>query len=532
MTDRADMPGSAVIMPSPDSGVGPRGDRVSMTIWGLIAAAADAHPDRVLFADDHGRRLTASGLRTHAERVAAGLGVHAGEVVSWQLPNGLEAIVVMAALARVGAVQNPVIPILRQRDLQLITSQVGTSTLIVPERWHGFAYGAMARGLTTTRSNRTRVIALDLDGPVTDEIRLPARDAHALGPPPLDGEACRWLYFSSGTTGAPKGARHSDASLIASSLAMTDRLGIREGDVYPIAWPVTHIGGASMSAAVFRTGGRLVLFESFDPATFGEQAAAVQPTILGSGVPFFRACLDAQYRRPAEPLFPALRTCTAGGAPTPPELIRELSQVLGVSGVVNSWGLTEFPIASCPSPSDHAERLAHTVGPPSPGVEVRIVDGELRLKGPQCFLGYVDSSLDAAVFDEESWFRTGDLGQLDEEGFVAITGRLKEIIIRNGENIAPSEVEDVLITHPAVRDVAVVGLPDDRTGERVCAVVVVAPGAGVTLGGLREFCLAQGMTRQKAPEQLEVVPVLERDPMGKVARRQLVAHLLSSAAEQ
>jgi acyl-CoA synthetase (AMP-forming)/AMP-acid ligase II len=496
-----------------------------MTMWGLIDTAAEAHPDRILFADEHGRLLTAAGLRTQAERAAAGLDVHAGEVVSWQLPNGLEAIVVMAALARVGAVQNPVIPILRGRDLALIISQVETSTLIVPERWRGFDYGAMARGLATAAS--TRIVALDLDGPVTDDIRLPAGNPRGLAPPPKDEKACRWLYFSSGTTGGPKGARHSDVSLIASSQAMTDCLGLADGDVYPIAWPVTHIGGISMSAAVLRAGGRLVLFESFDPSTFGEQAAAVHPTILGSGVPFFRACLDAQYRRGAEPLFPALRTCTAGGAPTPPELIRELSQVLGVPGVVNSWGLTEFPIASCPSPSDPPEKLAHTVGPPSPGVEVRIVNGELRLKGPQCFLGYVDSSLDATAFDEQSWFRTGDLGHVDEDGFVAITGRLKEIIIRNGENIAPAEVEDVLITHPNVRDVVVVGLPDRRTGERVCAVVVVTPGSALTLAALREFCLAQGMTRQKAPEQLEVVPALERNPMGKVARQQLVAFLSS-----
>jgi acyl-CoA synthetase (AMP-forming)/AMP-acid ligase II len=327
----------------------------------------------------------------------------------------------------------------------------------------------------------------------------------------------------------PKGARHTDASLIASSRGMTERLGIRDGDVYPIAFPMTHIGGVSMFAAILRAGGQLVLFEYFDPATFGDQAAVVGPTMLGSGVPFFRACLDAQARHGTEPLFPALRTCVAGGAPTPPELIRELSEVLGVPGVVNSWGLTEFPIATCPSPSDRPEQLAHTVGPAVPGVEVRIVDGELRLKGPQCFLGYVDPSSDSDAFDEESWFRTGDLGEVDGEGFIRITGRLKEIIIRNGENITPIEVEDVLIRHPAVADIAVVGIPDERTGERVCAVVVPASAARVTLEELREFCIAEGMPRQKTPEQLELAPALERNAMGKVVRPRLVAWILEQA---
>jgi acyl-CoA synthetase (AMP-forming)/AMP-acid ligase II len=498
-----------------------------MTMWGLVAAAAESHPGRVLFGDNHGRLLTASALRDVAERVAAGLEVQPGEVVSWQLPNGLEAVVMMAALARIGAVQNPVIPILRRRDLDLITAQVSTSTLVVPEVWRGFSYGDMARGLG--RSDRMRVIAVDLGGAVTGDIRLPMGDPATLPVSPAGARECRWVYFSSGTTGAPKGARHTDASLIASSSAMTDRLGIREGDVYPIAWPVTHIGGASMTAAVLRAGGRLVLFESFDPATFGTEAAALSPTVLGSGVPFFRACLDAQRRHGAEPLFPALRACTAGGAPTPPELIRELSEALGVSGVVNSWGLTEFPIATCPSPSDRPEQLERSVGPPAPGVEVRVVDGELRLKGPQCFLGYVDPSLDTDVFDEESWFRTGDLGHIDSEGFVTVTGRLKDIIIRNGENIAPSEVEDVILGHPYVTDVAVVGLPDSRTGERVCAVVVPAPDATITLELLRSFCLEQGMPRQKAPEQLETLPVLDRNAMGKVVRADLVARIVPAA---
>jgi acyl-CoA synthetase (AMP-forming)/AMP-acid ligase II len=482
-------------------------DNATSTMWGLVAAAAASHPDRVLFSDRHGRSLTAGALCTRAEEVAAGLDVRPGEVVSWQLPNGLEAVCVMAALARLGAVQNPVIPILRERDVRLITEQTGTSTFIVPERWNGFAYGDMARALDV------RVIALEGD--------LPTGDPHGLPPPPEDARQFRWIYFSSGTTGTPKGARHTDSSLIASSLSMTDRLGLRDGDLYPIAWPITHIGGAAMTAAVLRAGGHLALFDRFDPSTFGDQIAELSPTVLGSAIPFFRACLDAQRRHGDGPLYPELRVCTAGGAATAPEIIAELAEVFGVAGVVNSWGLTEFPIATCPSPTDPAEKLARTVGPPSPGVEIRVVDGELRLRGAQCFLGYVDPAMDRSIFDDEGWLRTGDLGLIDEDGFVVITGRLKDVIIRNAENIAPAEVEEVLMKHPDIDDVAVIGIPDDRTGERVCAVVVAGRGKLPTLESVRQFCLSEGMTRQKVPEQLEVFAAIERNPMGKVVKSRL-----------
>jgi long-subunit acyl-CoA synthetase (AMP-forming) len=185
---------------------------------------------------------------------------------------------------------------------------------------------------------------------------------------------------------------------------MTERLGIADGDVYPVAWPITHIGGASVLNAVLRCGGQLVLFESFDPDTFGERAAATKPTILGTGTPFFRSYIQAQRRHPDQPVYPDLRVFTAGGAPTPPEIISALVDTFGVAGVVNSWGLTEFPIAACPPQDAPARKLLETVGPPSPGVQVRVVEGELRLKGPQCFLGYVDEGHDGEAFDEEGWF--------------------------------------------------------------------------------------------------------------------------------
>jgi acyl-CoA synthetase (AMP-forming)/AMP-acid ligase II len=486
------------------------------SFWQLVRDAAEQAPARVVLADDHGRTLTTAGLSDAAERVAAGLPVRPGMVVSWQLPTTLEACVLMCALARLGAVQNPVIPVLREREVALITKAVGTELFITAGRWRGFGHAEMARGLGLD------VIAVEQEAGRDGPLRLPSGDPAALPAPPGPSPQCRWLYFSSGTTADPKGARHSDATIIAASNAVTGLQGMHDGDVYPIVFPVTHIGGMAMLASVLRAGGRLVMVDTWDPATTPERIAAHQPTILGSAQPFFQAYLDAQ-RRNREPLYPRLRCFVAGGAPTPPDMLQDLTVSFGIRGVINSWGLTEFPVATSAAHDDPAGVLARTVGRPANGVRVRVADGELRLKGPQCFLGYVDPAQDAAAFDEEGWFRTGDLGQVGADGNIRITGRLKDVIIRNAENISAAEVEDVLRRHPGVADVAVIGLPDERTGERVCAVAVPEPGHALTLAGLSAHCAEHGLTPYKRPAQLEVIDALPRNSMGKILRGQLTA---------
>jgi cyclohexanecarboxylate-CoA ligase len=485
--------------------------------WGLLQEAAHRRPDAVVLADDHGRSLTVAALLGAAQRAAAGLhahGVEPGSVVSWQLPTTLEAAVLMAACARLGAVQNPIIPVFRHREVGFIVRQVRSGLVVVPETWRGFSHGEMARSLGS------QVLALDLDGPPGTALRLPAGDPAELPAVPEVTGDCRWIYYSSGTTADPKGVRHTDASVLAGSNGVVDGLGWGARDVYPIAWPLAHIGGVAMLSAALRAGGTLVLFDTFDPATSPERMAAHRPTILGSATPFFRAYVAARRRHGDQPLFPAVRACVGGGAATPAPVNREVAEVLGVAGVAGAWGLTEFPVATSESPED--AEVGSTVGRPVAGVRVRVVDGELRLKGPQCFLGYVDPALDAEAFDEEGWLRTGDLGSVDDRGRVRVEGRRKDVIIRNAENISAAEVEGVLLRHPGVVDAAVVGEPDTRTGERVCAVVVARPGAKVTLAELVEHCRAEGLARIKCPERLEVVAQLPRSPMGKVLKRTLL----------
>ncbi len=504
------------------------------TYWGLVDRVASEHPDRVLLCDDFGRSLTTVQLRDYAAGTAAAFaeqGVRAGTVVTWQLPTTLETMVVMVALTRLGVVQNPILPIWREREVGFVTAQLKTAVMIVPGLWRGFDHVALARSLSGVSDMKTIVVDHTI-APPAGALRLPVGDVDSLPEAPTSADDARWIYYSSGTTAAPKGARHNDRSVIAGSAGVIGMVGASNEDVNPIAFPVSHVGGAAMLAASLLTGMRLVLFDAFDAATTPFAIATHRPTLLGSATPFFVAYMAAQRQYGTEPLFPDLRACVGGGAPTTAELGRQVRDTFSVSGIANAWGLTEFPVATSPAPDAAAAVLDHTVGPPVPGVRVRVVgddelevppggDGELRLKGPQCFLGYVDESLNADAFDADGWFRSGDRGRIDENGNVVVTGRIKDAIIRNAENISALEIEGVLASHTAVADVAVIGVPDPRTGERVCAVVVTKAGSRLALASLAEHCEAHRLARHKFPERLELVDVLPRNLTGKVLKAEL-----------
>ena len=508
------------------------------SFWGLVERAAAEHADHVLLADDHGRSFTGGELAATAEAVAAALlarGIGAGTHVSWQLPTTLEALVVMVALARLGAVQNPIIPVLRERDVGFVTQQTEAEFFLVPEQWRGFAHGDMARALAVERGFEVVICDHETDPATTGgALRLPLGDPASLPPAVADPGVIRWLYYSSGTTSVPKGVRHTDPSILASATGVIDGLGVRADDVYPIAFPVAHIGGVSMLVASLTTGFQFLAFDQWDPGSTPERMAAHDPTILGSAVPFFLAYLNAQERHGSDPLFPRLRIGTGGGAPLPADLNRAMRETFGIRGICNSWGLTEFPIVTFATPDDDFEVLDTTVGFPVRGVEIRVVDddervldageeGELRLKGPQCFAGYVDAALDAAAFDADGWFRTGDLGSVDRDGRVRVTGRLKEIVIRNAENISALEVEELLFRSRDIADAAVIGVPDPRTGERVCAVIVPVDGATVGLDNVVAHFKALDVAPYKIPERVEIVDVIPRNAMGKALKNDIKA---------
>ncbi|CAN5637249.1 cyclohexanecarboxylate-CoA ligase [soil metagenome] len=502
-------------------------------LWELVEARAAASPHEVMTGDETGQTATFLEYRATAEKVAAGLhaeGVRAGDVVSWVLPTWHGSLVLTAALARLGAIQNPIIPIYREREVGFVTRQAGTSLLIVPGEWRGFDFEAMAVRIAEEAPNPPTVMVAERALPEGDPDDLPP----APEPPPTRAEEpVTWLFYTSGMTADPKGARHSDGDLIVTARGMCDRMLCREGDRNLMAFPVTHIAGPLWLAASLMYGLVNVITEGFDPKATPALASKEDVTLAGSATFFHMAYLAAQRAAGDEKLFPSLRLCPGGGAPKPPALHTEIADELGGMGIVSGWGLTEAPILTMGSAHDPDDKLATTEGRAMPGVLLRAVDldgvevgageeGELRAKAPQMMRGYLDASLDVDAFDEDGWFRTGDLGVIDDQGYVRITGRVKDVIIRKGENVSAAEVENLLYEHPKVSDVAVIGLPDADRGEMVCA-VVSGPEGSDALGfeEMVEHLKAKGLRTQALPERLEVVDAIPRNASGKIPKHEL-----------
>ena len=502
-------------------------------LWELLVRRAEATPDRLAATDEQGRELTFGDLVGEAERAAAGLarrGIGEGDVVSWQLPTWLESQTLVLALSRLGAIQNPMLPIYRKREVGFVTRQARSKLLVVPSQWGGFDYEAMAREIASeiaSEGGSMEVLVADQALPQGDRATLPP-------PPDPADEPIRWYFYTSGTTSDPKGAQHTDRTIMACAKGMDERLAVTEDDRNAVVFPFTHIGGITWVFSALMVGFPTVFVERFDPQKTVDAMRRFDVTLAGAGTPFHMVYLQAQRGLPeGERLFPSVRCFPGGGAPKPPQLHYDIKEAFGGAGIVSGYGLTEAPIIAMGSVHDTDEQLANTEGKATGTTQLRVVtlegkeagigeEGEIRAKAPQLMKGYLDSSLDAEAFDEDGWFRTGDLGRIDADGMVTITGRVKDIIIRNMENISAKEVEDLLFTHPKVGDVAVVGLPDPKTGERVCAVVVPADAEDApTFEELVGFCREQGLMTQKLPERLEIVEALPRNPTGKILKFEL-----------
>ncbi|WP_432842582.1 AMP-binding protein [Dactylosporangium sp. CA-092794] len=499
------------------------------TVWDVLLHRAEETPDGLIAVDEHGRRLTFAQLRDEAEAVAAHLvtlGVGQDTVVSWQLPTRVESMILMAALTRLGALQNPIVPISREREVGFMVEQLRTRLLVVPTVVRGFDHAAMARGL------RARNPELDV---LVLEDRLPRGDPAVLPPPPprpagFAGYPVRWVLYSSGSTSDPKGARHTDGSVLTMGRNLIGRLELTPDDRVAMVSPFAHIGGMTWFVISLLAGSANILTERFN-----DEAIAVLSregvTIAGTTTPFHEAYLKAQLASPAR-IFPNVRAFPGGGATRSMDLHRRLKAAFGGVGVVSGYGSTETGPLTIPSIHDDDLILGETEGRPYDTTEIRIVradgslaavgeSGEVCAKGPQMMLGYVDPALDSA-FDRDGFFHTGDLGSLDAEGNLRITGRLKDIIIRKGENISSQEVQELLALHPSIEDVAVIGMPDPEVGEMCCAVAVLAPGvASLTLADVKEFLLGKGLAVQKVPERLVFAESLPRTDTGKIMRHLL-----------
>ncbi|WP_327324331.1 AMP-binding protein [Streptomyces sp. NBC_01210] len=477
----------------------------SRTLWELVERRAGLTPDRpVLIQDDHS--LTFGALRDRSERVAAGLyelGVRPGSVVAWQLPTRIETALLSFALARIGAVQSPVIPFYRDREVGFALRESRAEFFAVPGTWRGFDHAGMAHRL-----------ALELpEPPLVFEAydTLPDADPSVLPPPPADGTSARWIYWTSGTTSDPKGVLHTDRSLIAGGSCLAHALQLSSDDVGSMAFPFAHIAGPDYTVMLLLYGFPAVMFEQFALPAALEAYRSHGVTVAGGSTAFYSMFLAEQRKRPEHKLIPSLRLLAGGGAPKPPEIYHAVVREMGCQ-LTHGYGMTEVPMITMGAPDDTVEMLATTEGRPPEGMEIRIVDGEVRLRGEAVCQGYLDPAQSAAAFDGEGFFLTGDLGYVTGSGHLVLTGRIKDVIIRKGENISAKEIEDLLHEHPAVGDVAVIGLPDAERGERVCAVVEQPEGAEeLSLGALTAYLREQGLSVHKLPEQLEVVEGLPRN---------------------
>jgi len=455
-----------------------------------LSLAATRSPTKVAIADET-RRLTYAELDELVDSVAAGLrrrGVGVGDVVTSQLANRVEAMAVCLATNRIGAVHNPVVAVYRDRELDFIRRQAASALFV---------------------SRADDDLFLARPGPRADTGQW------------VDPDAARFLLYTSGSTSEPKGVLHSDRTLTAECAAQAAFHELTEHEVFVIPSPVGHISGLLYGILLpVWLGATTVLMEAWDPGRFLALVEAESGTFSGGAPPFLAGAADHPDLDGYD--VSSLRVFPCGGADVPPDLIRRAAERLGVR-TGRGYGSTEFPsVTSSSGPGEVEDRRAGTDGRPIGANEVRIVDGEIHARGPELFLGYCDETLDADAFTTDGWFRTGDLGVIDPEGYLTVTGRLKEIILRSGENISARELEDLLAQHPQVMSVAVIARPHPRTGERACACIVAADEHDPpTLEDLARFLIDLGLSRRKLPEQLELADALPMLPSGKVDKQAL-----------
>ena len=482
-------------------------------------------------------RLDYAELRDRVARavtVLADLGIGPGATVAWQLPNWWEALVIHHAVTALGAVSNPLMPILRERELTFMLAQSGARVLIVPETFRGFDFAGMAEALRTATGSLDHVL-------VTRSTRARGNDlgARLAAAPPADlsvdparapGDAALLLY-TSGTESVPKGALHSHLTLAHEVASIRDLYALDGADVVFMPSPVAHITGVLYGMHLpVPLGSAVVLQDIWDPAAALRLIERERCSFQVGATPFLQGL--ARHPDLVERDVTSLRVFACGGADVSPALVREATSRLGCC-VVRTYGSTEMPTVTAGRPADPIALRAATDGQVIGAAQVRVVDdagdpvaageaGELQARGPELFLGYLDERLDAAAMTPDGWFRTGDLGVLDPDGYLTISGRAKDIIIRGGENISAKEVEDLLLEHDAVGEVAVVAMPDEAMGEKACAFVVCAPGAEPpALDDLVAFLADRRIARQKLPQRLEVRDALPRTASGKIQKYEL-----------
>ncbi|EOM9697567.1 medium-chain fatty-acid--CoA ligase [Escherichia coli] len=527
-------------------------------LWGDASLAdywqqtARAMPDKIAVVDNHGASYTYSALDHAASCLANWMlakGIESGDRIAFQLPGWCEFTVIYLACLKIGAVSVPLLPSWREAELVWVLNKCQAKMFFAPTLFKQTRPVDLILPLQNQLPQLQQIVGVDKLAPATSSLSLSqiiADNTPLTTAITTHGDELAAVLFTSGTEGLPKGVMLTHNNILASERAYCARLNLTWQDVFMMPAPLGHATGFLHGVtAPFLIGARSVLLDIFTPDACLALLEQQRCTCMLGATPFVYDLLNVLEKQPAD--LSALRFFLCGGTTIPKKVARECQQ-LGIK-LLSVYGSTESSPHAVVNLDDPLSRFMHTDGYAAAGVEIKVVDdarktlppgceGEEASRGPNVFMGYFDEpELTARALDEEGWYYSGDLCRMDEAGYIKITGRKKDIIVRGGENISSREVEDILLQHPKIHDACVVAMPDERLGERSCAYVVLkAPHHSLSLEEVVAFFSRKRVAKYKYPEHIVVIEKLPRTASGKIQkfllRKDIIRRLTQDVCEE
>ncbi|HDJ9328302.1 TPA: medium-chain fatty-acid--CoA ligase [Escherichia coli] len=527
-------------------------------LWGDASLAdywqqtARAMPDKIAVVDNHGASYTYSALDHAASCLANWMlakGIESGDRIAFQLPGWCEFTVIYLACLKIGAVSVPLLPSWREAELVWVLNKCQAKMFFAPTLFKQTRPVDLILPLQNQLPQLQQLVGVDKLAPATSALSLSqiiADNTPLTTAITVHGDELAAVLFTSGTEGLPKGVMLTHNNILASERAYCARLNLTWQDVFMMPAPLGHATGFLHGVtAPFLIGARSVLLDIFTPDACLALLEQQRCTCMLGATPFVYDLLNLLEKQPAD--LSALRFFLCGGTTIPKKVARECQQ-RGIK-LLSVYGSTESSPHAVVNLDDPLSRFMHTDGYAAAGVEIKVVDdarktlppgceGEEASRGPNVFMGYFDEpELTARALDEEGWYYSGDLCCMDEAGYIKITGRKKDIIVRGGENISSREVEDILLQHPTIHDACVVAMPDERLGERSCAYVVLkAPHHSLSLEEVVAFFSRKRVAKYKYPEHIVVIEKLPRTASGKIQkfllRKDIMRRLTQDVCEE
>lgn len=527
-------------------------------LWGDASLAdywqqtARAMPDKIAVVDNHGASYTYSELDHAASCLANWMlakGIESGDRIAFQLPGWCEFTVIYLACLKIGAVSVPLLPSWREAELVWVLNKCQAKMFFAPTLFKQTRPVDLILPLQNQLPQLQQIVGVDKLAPATSSLSLSqiiADNTSLTTAITTHGDELAAVLFTSGTEGLPKGVMLTHNNILASERAYCARLNLTWQDVFMMPAPLGHATGFLHGVtAPFLIGARSVLLDIFTPDACLALLEQQRCTCMLGATPFVYDLLNVLEKQPAD--LSALRFFLCGGTTIPKKVARECQQ-RGIK-LLSVYGSTESSPHAVVNLDDPLSRFMHTDGYAAAGVEIKVVDdarktlppgceGEEASRGPNVFMGYFDEpELTARALDEEGWYYSGDLCRMDEAGYIKITGRKKDIIVRGGENISSREVEDILLQHPKIHDACVVAMSDERLGERSCAYVVLkAPHHSLSLEEVVAFFSRKRVAKYKYPEHIVVIEKLPRTTSGKIQkfllRKDIMRRLTQDVCEE